>query len=153
MINPEDRNAMTVRKLSMQANMLNLAMAELWHTYQDLFHMIDLDDPVGYDKTCDAIIELDANLSSILGEIREQQDIMCGFFEPRPNVEGLEDFESSVLRGIADLDNMDLSVYSTDDDEGMGWDDPETGDIEKVPTKSMTPEEMLEVVRKQYYGR
>ena len=145
----ENRNAMIVRKLAMQASMLNHAMAELWQTYQDLFRMIDLDDEASYDKACDAIMELDTNLAAILGEIREQQDVMCGFFEPRPDVEGLEDFEATVLRGLAGLDKTDLSVYDTRD---KGWDDPDDG-IEHLRTRPMTAEEMIAAVRKQYYGR
>ena len=149
MIDPENRNSMIVRKLAMQANMLNLAMAELWQVYQDLFHHMDLDDETTYEKASDAIIELDMNLSTILSEIREQQEIMCGFFEPRPNVDGLEDFEATVLRGLADLDNMDLGVYDTREE---GWDD-EDGIPERIPTRPMTPEEMLNAIRSQYYGR
>ena len=148
MIDPENRNAMIVRKLAMQANMLNLAMAELWQTYQELFRHLNLDDEGSYDKAGDAIIELNINLSTILSEIREQQEIMCGFFEPRPNVDGLEDFEATVLRGLADLDNMDLGVYDTEE----GWDD-EDGIPERIPTRPMTPEELLNAIRGQYYGR
>jgi len=150
MMNPEERNSILVRKLAMQANMLNLAMAELWQTYQALFEHLNLDDEAAYDKACDAIMELDMNLSSILGEIREQQEVMCGFFEPRPDVEGLEDFESTVLRGLAGLDNTDLSVYDTRD---KGWDGPEDASIEQIPPRTMTAEEMIDAVRKQYYGR
>ena len=149
MNNPDDRNAMMVRKLAMQASMLNHSMAELWQTYQALFDVLDLDDETAYDKACDAVMELDTNLSAILGEIREQQNVMCGFFEPRPDVEGLEDFESTVLRGLAGLDKEDLSVYDIRD---KGWDDPEDDSIEHIRTRTMTPEEMIAAVRKQYYG-
>jgi len=154
--NPDNkgfRKDMVIRRLIMQANSLNQAIAYLWDNYQDLFDAVDLNDEEMHDKCCDTLMQLDHNLSGILEGIRDQQSVMCGYFEPIPDMSSIEgDFEATVLRGIADLDNFDFSVYDKspiERDEAPNVKDLIREAEDKVNRMSM--EDLVKHVRKQYY--
>ena len=154
--NPNDkqfRKDMVIRRMVIQANSLNQAIAYLWDNYQDMFDAVDLNDEDTWDKCAETLMQLDFNLSGILETIRDQQSIMCGYFEPIPDMTGIDDdFEATVLRGIADLDNFDFSVYDKSPIEHEEAPDV-TNLIKEAEDKvnRMTMEDLVNHVRKQYY--
>lgn len=146
-LTPEEQNQLKIRHLALQSEAISNAIGQLWFNYCQLFEIIDLTDETAYNKCVDMVMELDENLVNILGQVREKASVMDGYFEPIPEVEG-GDFESDVLRDLANLDKIPDTRYNQKD---MGWDDPENPHlIDEIPPMSFG--QYMDGIRRQYYN-
>lgn len=98
------------RKLLMVAAALGQNITDLWAVYQELFYEMDLTVPEVYDMMSGLLVEMEANLIDVLDQVSGQAYILTGIYEPLP-LDGVEDFEASVLRDIDKLGVENLENY------------------------------------------
>ena len=117
-------NDREVRRLAMIAAGLVQIFSEMWEAYESLFQSLDMNDPTVVERTLDAVIELEHNLTDVLDQISGQLFVLTGIHEPLPtDVKG--DFEAAVLRDLDKLGEIDLDEHRVPDIVHTG-DDPDS---------------------------
>ena len=113
-----------MRQLALMANRLVRIMDDTWSTYVSLFDLMDMDDVANNERATEAILELEAELSSILDAVRSQLKMLKMVSEPLPK-DKVDDFEQAVLTTLANLDNVDLEQFRIvrNEEDALGDDD------------------------------
>ena len=93
-------------QLLMIASALGANVEDLWEVYTKLFREMDVENnPKEGEFMLDMLTEFEYNLTDLLDHIRGQIYLCSGLYEPMPT-DTVEDFEASVLRTIAGLDEL-----------------------------------------------
>jgi hypothetical protein len=103
-------------RMLMTAMALGQNINDLWDLYTDMFRLMDLDDPTTHNMMEDMLLEFECNLNDMMNEVQEQIYNVVGIYE-YPPVDIVEDFESSILRDIGKLGDIDLDNYRIEYDD------------------------------------